>query len=198
MIRKILKSLYILLCRNYYKIFYSLTLGENSVIHRPKKLEGGKDIRIGKNSFIGSDSWLATFPVYHGVHYTPEIVIEDNVSIGRYANITAINQIIIKKGCLISEFFYTSDHTHGYDPSLGIYPAEQPLFSKGKVVIGSGCFIGFRVCVMPGVSIGKGCVIGSNSVVTKDLPDYSMAVGVPAKVIKKYNFDNKSWENTIE
>lgn len=195
MLRKFLKIIYIKLIKKYYKSFYSLSIGRNTVIHRPKKLEGARNIYIGNNSFIGSDAWLATFPTYHGIKYSPKIIIEDNVSIGRYANITAIDQITIKSGCLISEFFYTSDHSHGYDPSLGIYPAEQQLFSKGKVTIGPGCFIGFRVCVMPGVNIGKGCVVGSNSVVTKDLPDFTIAVGVPAKAIKRFNFDTKTWVN---
>ena len=61
------------------------------------------------------------------------------------------------------------------------------------VVIGEGSWLGEHVCVI-GASIGKNCVIGANSVVTHDVPDYSIAVGVPAKVIKRYNFNSKQWE----
>ena len=64
---------------------------------------------------------------------------------------------------------------------------------NGKVRIGSGSWIGENACIL-GVIIGKQCVIGANSVVTKDIPDYSVAVGIPAKVIKKYNFETQQWE----
>jgi acetyltransferase-like isoleucine patch superfamily enzyme len=87
-----------------------------------------------------------------------------------------------------------SDHTHGYDPIPGKFPLDQDLFSKGPVILEAACFIGYRVSVMPGVRIGKGCVIGSHSVVTKNIPDYCMAAGVPAKIIKKYNFNTLRWE----
>jgi acetyltransferase-like isoleucine patch superfamily enzyme len=63
-------------------------------------------------------------------------------------------------------------------------------------VIGEGSWLGENVCVI-GASIGKHCVIGANSVVTKDIPDYSVAVGIPAKVIKKYNFNKCEWEKII-
>jgi len=70
---------------------------------------------------------------------------------------------------------------------------EQPIINAGKVIIGEHSWIGENVCII-GAKIGKHCVIGANSVVTKDIPDYSVAVGVPAKVIKKYSFEKNEWE----
>ena len=64
---------------------------------------------------------------------------------------------------------------------------EQP------VTIGDGSFIGFGVHISPGVTIGKNCVIGAGSVVTKPIPDYSVVAGVPAKVIKHYSFEENKW-----
>ena len=58
------------------------------------------------------------------------------------------------------------------------------MFSPGPVSIGDGSWLGIKVAVMPNVSIGKGCVIGANSVVTRDVPDYHIAAGAPARVIK--------------
>ena len=62
-----------------------------------------------------------------------------------------------------------------------------------EVTIGEDSWIGENVCIC-GASIGKHCVIGANSVVTKDIPDYCVAAGIPAKVIKKYNFEKNSWD----
>ena len=64
---------------------------------------------------------------------------------------------------------------------------------KHDVEIGEGSWLGENVCVL-GAIIGRHCVIGANSVVTKDIPDYSIAVGAPAKVIKRYDFTTNSWQ----
>ena len=64
-----------------------------------------------------------------------------------------------------------------------------------NVIIGDGTWLGENVCVI-GAKIGKNCVIGANSVVTKDIPDYCVAVGVPAKIIKRYCFENNKWIKT--
>ena len=69
----------------------------------------------------------------------------------------------------------------------------RKLFSK-PVIIGENVWIGENVCVCPGVSIGDGCIIGAMSNVVKSIPPYCMAVGNPARIIKKYNFQTKHWE----
>ena len=71
---------------------------------------------------------------------------------------------------------------------------SQPLSAK-NVYIGNGCWIGEQVCILSGVSIGEKCIIGAGSVVTKSIPDYCIAAGNPAKVLKKYNFETKRWES---
>lgn len=81
---------------------------------------------------------------------------------------------------------------------------NKPIISQGALdiknnghntlKIGDGSWIGTHVAIIGDVHIGKNCVIGANSVVTKDIPDYSVAVGIPAKIIKQYNFTTNSWE----
>lgn len=171
-------------------------IGEQSKIHAPAKISGGKNITIGDNTSIGHNSWLATFENYGSQNFQPKIKIGNTVSIGNFACITAINDIEIHDGCLISEHVYISDHYHGTDPSSKIPPIHQPLFSKGKVILGENTFVGYRVSILSGVKIGKNCVIGAHAVVTKDIPDNSMVAGIPAKIIKKYNFQSNSWEST--
>lgn len=73
--------------------------------------------------------------------------------------------------------------------------SKQGIMSQmdSKVIIGEGSWLGTNVVVVGKVRIGKHCVIGANSVVTKDIPDYSVAAGIPAKVIKKYDFEKEEW-----
>jgi acetyltransferase-like isoleucine patch superfamily enzyme len=172
-----------------------IKIGLNSFFEKPKKLDGPQYIEIKDNSSIGHSSWLGAFDKYSNQSFTPNIIISNNVRIGNYACITAINEILIKDGCLLSEYIYISDHYHGFDPMLNLSPKDQPLFSKGKVEIGENTFVGFRATILSGVKLGKNCVVGSHSVVTKSFPDYSMIAGSPARLIKTYDFENKQWKN---
>ena len=105
----------------------------------------------------------------------------------------------IGNNVLLASKIYISDSIHGSyvgnesDSHPDIPPIERILTSK-KVEIKDNVWIGEFVSVLPGVTIGKGAIIGANSVVSKDIPDYVIAAGIPAKPIKKYNFETKKWE----
>ena len=92
---------------------------------------------------------------------------------------------------LTADKVYISDNVHDYH-NIEIPVKEQPIVQKKEVCIGEGAWLGENVCVI-GASVGKHSVVGANSVVTKDIPDYCVAVGIPARVIKKYDFDKKEW-----
>lgn len=171
---------------------FGINVGEGTTIKTLRKLQGAQYISVGSYSSIGEQSWLAAFDQYAGLKYTPRLIIGDNVYIGDYACITCIDRIVIGDGCLLSEFVYISDHVHGFDPDGGLL-SQQVLSSKGPVLIGANTFLGYRVCVLSGVSIGNHCVVGANSVVTRSVPDYCMLAGVPARVIKRYSRDTRRW-----
>lgn len=180
----------------YYKNnSLGIKIGSNSFLEKPKTLNGAEYIEIEDNSSIGHSSWLGAFDKYINQSFNPKIMISNNVRIGNYACITAIDEILIKDGCLLSEYVYISDHYHGFDPTLNLPPKDQPLFSKGKVEIGENSFVGYRVTILSGVKLGKNCVVGSHSVVTRSFPDYSMIAGSPARLIKTFDFENKRWKN---
>ena len=92
---------------------------------------------------------------------------------------------------MIADKVYISDNLHEYT-NVCIPIIEQPIIQKKNVSIGSGSWIGENVCII-GATIGKHCVIGANSVVTHDIPDFSVAVGSPAKIIKRYDFSQNKW-----
>ncbi|WP_345934273.1 acyltransferase [Granulicella sp. WH15] len=70
---------------------------------------------------------------------------------------------------------------------------KQALESKGPIRIGRNCFLGYRAAVLPGVTLGEGCVVGINAVVTRSFPAHSMLAGVPAKVIRTFDHSTQTW-----
>lgn len=173
-----------------YKFYYlSLLIKKHSRIISPLKLDGIRNFNIGKYVTVNKSTWLAAMPL---TGENVELVIEDGTVIGHFAHIYVTKSIRIEKKVLIADKVYISDNLHGYEnPEIPII--DQPIVQKKPVIIGEGSWIGENVCII-GASVGKHCVIGANAVVTKDVPDCCVAVGNPAKVIKKYNFETKNWE----
>mgnify|MGYP002627281243 CR=1 FL=1 len=103
-----------------------------------------------------------------------------------FRSIGAINKIVIGDECLLGSHVMIIDHSHGKNEfeEMKIHPSSRDLFSKGEIVIGEKCWLCENVVILPGVHIGECCVIAANSVVTKDIPAYSVAAGNPARVVK--------------
>ena len=164
------------------------SIGEGSSLGIGCDLQGGgnKSIYIGSHTSIGKHCILGCWVKYKDKGYNPTIKIGDNTSIGEYCHITAAKEITIGDGVLTGRFCYISDNNHGKSDyeALKIRPADRDLYIKGPVHIGNNVWMGDRVCVLSGVTIGEGAVIAANAVVTKDVPAYSVVGGVPAKVIR--------------
>ena len=143
---------------------------------------------FGKNVIIKKYTWLIALKVED----SPELVIGDRSSVGDFNHISAAKSVVLGKNVLTANRVYISDHDHGFE-DINKPIMDQPVKIKSSVYIGDGSWIGENVSIM-GAKIGKNCVVGANSVVTKDIPDFSVAVGVPAKVIKRYNEHLKKWE----
>ncbi len=106
-------------------------------------------------------------------------------------HITAVGSVSIGDQVLTANNVYISDNVHAYgDITQPIM--HQPVLVKGKVTIGDGSWIGENACII-GACIGRNCVIGANAVVTRDVPDYSVAVGAPAVVIRQYDMTKGEW-----
>lgn len=128
-----------------------------------------------------------------------KLIIGANCKIGDNVHIVANEKVIIGDNCLIASKIFISDTSHGQytnvaiDSSPDIPPDKRPLYTK-PVTIGNNVWIGENACILLGVNIGDGCIIGANSVVNRDVPDNCIVSGAPAKVIKKYNPDTCIWE----
>ena len=170
------------------------------------RLKGGKHIYIAKGVKIlkprqieaGDNINIRGYSTIMCVTPNARIVFEAGVDIGMFSRITAATKIHLGKDVLTGPNVFISNHNHKYtdiDSPVIYQGIEVPhSIGTGGVYIGEGTWIGIN-CVIVGASyIGKHCVIGANSVVTCDIPDYCVAVGSPCKVIKRFNFENNKWE----
>ena len=118
----------------------------------------------------------------------------NGTEIGEHSTISSSNRIVFGNDVLTGPHVFVADHNHAYaNPLLPVSKQGVKCNPTDEVVIGEGSWLGTNVVVVGNVRIGKHCVIGANSVVTKDIPDYSVAAGIPAKVIKKYDFEKEEW-----
>lgn len=187
--QRIIKFTYSRLFRFFFRFSFK-KFGKNSSIIFPLNIQGIKNISIGNNVYVAYKSSLSAMPLT--VTESPILEIGDGTSIGNFNHIFATEKIIIGKKVLTADKVYISDNLHSYE-DVTIPIMDQKIKQINHVEIGDGTWIGENVCIL-GAKIGKNCVIGANSVVTKDIADYSVVVGSPAVVIKKFNIIKNKWE----
>lgn len=182
---------YIGLCTSYIYTFWIIPnfrkTGHSTIFYRPLKLIGGKNITIGNNTVFGKHCILCAWDMYNGIKLTPNIKIGDNCNFGEYNHITCTNKIIIGNNLLTGRWVTIADNSHGTSTldMMKLPPSKRPIYSKGPVIIGDNVWIGDKATILPNVTIGDGVIIAANSVVTKDIPDYCITAGNPAKIIKQ-------------
>jgi lipopolysaccharide O-acetyltransferase len=155
-------------------------------------------MHIGKNFHVAEGLWLEAITTYAGQTFSPSIVIGNNVFISRWSHIAATRLVKIGDGVLIGSKVLITDHQHGdYAESIRqdilVSPAQRRLTSNLETIIGNNVWLGDGVIVMPGVKIGEGSVIGANSVVTHDIPPFTVAAGIPATALKKFDPTTQKW-----
>ncbi|NLS13530.1 acetyltransferase [Vibrio sp. SM6] len=165
------------------------------IVRVPFYIRGKAHIKLGKNFTSGVGLRLDAFSI--ASERKPRLVIGDNCQVNDYVHIGCVQNVTIGSDVLIASKVFISDHNHGLydDSSVDVLelPSVRPL-SCSAVTIGNRVWIGENVSVLPGVSIGDNSIIGAGSVVTSNIPDFSIAVGAPARVVKKFDLVNKRWE----
>lgn len=167
--------------------------GKNVLLLPGVRISGGQNVSLGNDCYLGHGCHIiAATTSLHGVNYDGRINIGNGFQATGPIQIIAAKQIIIEDHVLCARNVFICDCMHG--TSRGDMPYRLQGFEKILPVnIGSGSWLGQNVVVLPGVSIGKQVVIGANSVVSRDIPDYCIAVGSPAKVIKRFDPRTNVW-----
>ena len=164
------------------------SFGTGAFVTKLANLSHPERISIGDNVQLGKQGVLEVFPKFKEDNYPEaEIIIGANAVIGDYFHIGAIQKLQIGQNVLIGRYVLINDHSHGdlADSKNGIPPVDRTLKSKGRITIKDNVWIGDNAAILSGVTIGEGAIVGANSVVTKDVPPYTVVGGVPAQVIKQ-------------
>lgn len=161
-------------------------IGHSSSIFKPLQLDGVNSIVLEDSVRVAEGAWLMG-----GGNKNKTLIIKTGTSIGHYSHIIGLYSLTVESNVLIADRVFISDCTHCYE-DINIPVIKQNVKKLSSVTIGEGTWIGENVCVC-GSSIGKHCVIGANSVVLSSIPDYCVAAGNPAKVIKKFDFKRNEW-----
>jgi lipopolysaccharide O-acetyltransferase len=163
------------------------------------RIIGVRHISFGRGIFVERNLWLEAVTSYASQSFDPNISIGDYVCFSDGVHVSAINSIKIGKNTLFGSRIYVSDHNHGvYRGELQSAPDEPPAHRRlgggGPVVIGENVWIGDNTVIVGPVTIGNGAIVGANSVLRGSVPPNTMVVGAPAKPIKIFNPNTRSWE----
>ena len=163
------------------------------LIRRPIYIRGKKSMKFDEGLTTG-----------HGCRFDlpgekKTLFIGENCEMGDNTHIVAHEKVVIGSNVLVASKVFISDTNHGvyggeYQDSPEIIPNNKRLVTA-PVIIGSNTWIGENVVILAGANIGEGSIIGANSVVTGNINHFTIAVGAPAREVKKYNFENKVWEH---
>lgn len=169
-----------------YRSKYFKRFGKHSKMGFGMFIRGERLIEVGDNVIFGGGNFILTA---HSQAHSPDntiIVIGDRCVFGLDCHITAAKGIFIGTGLRTGKSVLISDNGHGDSHNKGhlmMMPDDRPLVCKGAIHIGDNVWIGEKAAVLSGVTIGDGAIIGANSIVTHDIPPYSVAVGCPARII---------------
>lgn len=163
--------------------FIYISKGKGSIIYRSVR----KDIVPFNKFTIGYNSVIEDYSVINNA--VGDIIIGNNSRVG-IAN-TIIGPISIGDNVNLGQNIVLSGLNHNYKDVTESIAAQG--ISKGLITIEDDVWIGANTVVVAGITIGTHSCVGAGSVVTKDIPSYSVAAGNPARVIKKYDFQKKEW-----
>lgn len=186
---KIIKKVHKIIQYSKFKIY--CFINKNKII-KPLIIRNPEYIFLENNVRIKNGSRIECYTDFANKKLSPKLNIRKNVIIGYNFSCLVADEIIIGKNTIIASNVLITTENHGMNPEEDI-PYHEQILNTGSVNIGEGCWIGEGVKILPNVNIGKKCIIAAGAIVTKNVPDYSIAIGTPAKVIKQYDFNKHKW-----
>lgn len=186
-----------LLHTGFSMVLTKLTYPGATLVRRPFIMRGKPRFVYGEGFTTGRNCRIETFGSKEDL--SPKLIVGKNFRIGDNVHIAAAERIEIGDDCLLASKIFITDLSHGSygsedDETLPTVPPNDRPIVSSPVAIGDNVWIGEGVSILGGVTIGNGCIIGANSVVTRDVPDNCIVAGCPARVLRRYNPDTKSWE----
>ena len=160
------------------------------LIRRPVYIRGRRGMTFGPGFTTG---YRCRFEIF-GPEKGTKLTLGSNCKLGDNVHIAASERVTIGDDCLMASFIYISDTNHGTGLETPDTVPDERVLTCAPVTIGSKVWLGEGVAVLPGSTIGDGCIIGAHSVVKGHIPAGCVAVGAPAKVIKRYDYEKNSWE----
>jgi lipopolysaccharide O-acetyltransferase len=187
---------------------------------RAPRVAGLRHMRIGRDLHAADALWMQAVTAYGEQRFTPQLIIGAGARLSDRVHIACLRRIEIGPGLLTGSGVLISDHTHGvyrgpeqsdpYGPEQSdpypeqsdpypaqsdpdVPPAQRLLHSESEVIIGRNVWLGDGVAVLAGARIGDGAVIGANSVVTGHIPAETIAVGAPARVVRRWDRMQRTW-----
>ena len=167
-------------------------IGPGARVTPPFRFANLHQISLGPGAVIHQDCWITVLGGL-GAADAVKLIIEAHAGIGMGATIAAAQRVVIGEYALLARNVYIADHGHAFE-DVTVPIMNQGVDNIKPVLIGRHTWLGQNVAVLPGVSIGEHCVVGANSVVNRSIPDFSVAVGSPARVVKRYNKSSGRWE----
>lgn len=180
----------------WVKLIYPFaSIGNKVSFHFTSQLERRRAIRIslGNGVSLRKDAWLNV--ATEDPTGDPVIVLEDNCHIGYGSIISAKNLIYLERDVLVGQQVLIVDHNHEYE-GLTLPIVKQGITEGGRIRIGQGSWLGHGaaiICPKGELTIGRNCVVAVNSLVTRSIPDYSLVVGIPARIIRQYDPETQAW-----
>ncbi len=146
-------------------------------------LTNAQAISIGRRVLIRKGARLEAVGSDSGSGSGPKLIIGDGTAIQFYFHCGAAQQVKIGRNVLMGGRVYITDHDHSYDePEMSA--RESPRLKVAPVEICDGAFLGEGCVILKGVRVGRRAVVAANAVVTRDVPDFAVVAGIPAKVVK--------------
>ena len=177
---------------------------KNLTIDLPRRIINPERVFIGDNVSLGPGSFIYALKHYPTTwmmnptrqkkiqQFDSKIIIGNNVTSTADLQIAAQSEITIEDDVMFASNIHINDAFHGFETANEPYK-YQKIFRIDPIKIKRGCWIGQNVVILPGVTIGEYTIIGANSVVSKSIPARSIAVGIPVRVIKKWDDHSNRW-----